>query len=59
MKENELLKRIEKVDIKIGGKNLNWIKNKQRLWREYREKEGIDEKTERELICQIVRRGRS
>ena len=34
-KKKELLERIEKVDLKIRGKNLKWIRNKQRLWREY------------------------
>ena len=34
-KKKELLERIEKVNLKIRGKNLKWIRNKQRLWREY------------------------
>ena len=53
-KKAELLKRLENTEIKVGGKSLTWIKNKQRLWREFREKEGIDKDDERELINKLI-----
>ena len=54
IKKKELMERIRKVDVRIGGKNLNWIRNKQRLWREFREKEGIDKEMEKDLMKCLI-----
>ena len=33
---------------------MKWIRNKQRLWREYRDKEGIDKEMEKDLMRSLL-----
>ena len=52
-KKEELLHRIEKIVLNIGEKNLTWIKQNQKLWREYRDRERIDRGDEEKLMKKL------
>ena len=45
-KKEKLIRKIEnrKIEIVKKGKSTEWIKRKQERWREYREKEGLNQK---------------
>ena len=53
-KKEELLRKLEKKEIKLTGKSVKWIRNKQKLWRNYREKIGFDSDDERELFNRVI-----
>ena len=61
-KKEEILEKIrrEKSDGRMEGKPVEWVRRKQRHWREYREREGIsmedEEDIRRELIKNIPKR---
>ena len=60
-KKKDLLEKIEKkngnkIIIVKNGKGVDWIREKQRMWRQYREKENITDEEEKELRRTLIQK---
>ena len=55
-KKSELLRKLkQKGELRITGKNIEWVKRRQQLWRKYRESVGLNSDDEEDLRREMVR----